>query len=130
LYFLQSLEPEELVNQWWPDGLSSLMVTRQCTLSCLPSSVGILHEQWIKARVDVRFRDGGEKIRLPGRQGSHLLKKLFQEAGIPPWERAAIPLIYLDGTLAAVGDRWISAEFYSEKKGGCIRLSYGEATHS
>ena len=32
------------------------------------------------ARVVVRYRNGGEKIRLPGRTCRHKLKKLFQEA--------------------------------------------------
>ena len=72
------------------------------------------------AKVEVRFRRGGEKICLPGRQGHHSLKNLFQEAGIPPWEREVMPLIYLDDKLAAVGDKWISAAFYSEKTQGCI----------
>jgi len=90
------------------------------TLAYRLSSKGILHEQWQAADVEVRFRQGGEKIRLPGRAGHHSLKNLFQEAGIPPWERDVVPLIYLDGQLAAVGDLWISAAFYSEKAQACI----------
>jgi tRNA(Ile)-lysidine synthase len=35
-----------------------------------------------------------------------------------------MPLVYLDGKLAAVGDLWISADFYSEKIQDCISL-YG-----
>jgi tRNA(Ile)-lysidine synthase len=35
-----------------------------------------------------------------------LLKKLFQENAIPPWERTRIPLIYIDNALAAVADCW------------------------
>jgi tRNA(Ile)-lysidine synthase len=30
------------------------------------------------------------------------LKKLFQEWAIPPWMRGDVPLLYLDGQLAAV----------------------------
>jgi tRNA(Ile)-lysidine synthase len=33
-----------------------------------------------------------------------------------------MPLIYLDDKLAAVGDLWISAAFYSEKTQGCIHF--------
>ena len=65
---------------------------------------------------------GGESIRLQGRNGHHDLKKLYQEAGIPPWERQRIPLIYLDDELVAVGDLWISADFYSEIDQGCINF--------
>ncbi len=93
----------------WPNGQASIKIAHDQVLSCEPASQGILREQWQKAKVEVRFRRGGEKISLPGRQGHHSLKNLFQEAGIPPWERDAIPLIYLDGMLAAVGDLWISA---------------------
>ncbi|TAK61449.1 tRNA lysidine(34) synthetase TilS [Methylobacter sp.] len=104
----------------WPTGQASIKISHERTLRCVPSSKGISSEQWLAANVEVRFRCGGEKIRLPGRQGHHSLKNLFQEAGIPPWERDVIPLIYLNDKLAAVGDKWISAEFYSEKTQACI----------
>jgi len=104
----------------WPMGQTSISITNNQTLAYKLSSKGILHEQWQAANVEVRFRQGGEKIRLPGRAGHHSLKNLFQEAGIPPWERDVMPLIYLDGQLAVVGDLWISAAFYSEKAQACI----------
>jgi tRNA(Ile)-lysidine synthase len=44
----------------------------------------------------------------------HKLKKLLQEAGVPPWERARMPLIYIDGDLAAVGDRWVCEPYGAE----------------
>ena len=84
--------------------------------------MGISLEQWQSSVITVKARCGGEKIRLPGRQGSHALKNLFQEVGIPPWEREAMPLVFLDDKLAAVGDLWVSAEFYLEQIDGCIRL--------
>ncbi|MGD7035188.1 tRNA lysidine(34) synthetase TilS [Methylotuvimicrobium buryatense] len=83
---------------------------------------GIDQSVWFRSHIDVRFRSGGEKIGLPNREGRHRLKNLYQEAGIPPWERPYIPLIYLDGRLAAIADLWIGSEFYCENKPGCIRL--------
>jgi tRNA(Ile)-lysidine synthase len=56
-------------------------------------------------RLRVRFRRGGETCRLGGHR--RRLKKLLQEAGIPPWERARLPLVYAGEELVAVGDRWI-----------------------
>lgn len=51
--------------------------------------------------ITVRFRQGGE--RLQREQGYSLeLKHLFQTAGIPPWERERIPLIYLGHELRLV----------------------------
>jgi len=123
LYCLKQVAAEIIRESIWPAGQTSISVSDQQTLSCVPSSVGICREQWRNATVIVKARRGGEKIRLPERQGRHALKKLFQEAGIPPWDRETIPLIYLDGKLAAVGDLWISADCYCEKIQGCIGLS-------
>jgi tRNA(Ile)-lysidine synthase len=109
-----------LQNRVWPVGQTSINITNDQALFYRPSSKGILYEQWQAANVEVRFRQGGEKICLPGREGHHSLKNLFQEAGIPPWERDVMPLIYLNGKLAAVGDKWVSAAFYSEKAQACI----------
>ncbi len=42
----------------------------------------------------VQFRQGGERFRPIGRAHSQELKKLLQQAGIPPWERDRLPLVY------------------------------------
>jgi len=123
LYCLKQVAPEIVRDSIWPAGQTSIKVSDHQTLFCVLSSAGICREQWQNAFIAVKARRGGEKIRLPGRKDHHALKKLFQEAGIPPWEREAIPLVYLDDKLAAVGDLWISADFYSEKIQGCMGLS-------
>ncbi|MBL6986155.1 MAG: tRNA lysidine(34) synthetase TilS [Methylobacter sp.] len=109
-------------DAFWPKGQASIQIAYNQILSCVPASKGILREQWASAKVEIRFRRGGEKICLPGRQGHHSLKNLFQEAGIPPWKRDMIPLVYLNDMLAAVGDKWISAAFYSEQTQACVSL--------
>jgi tRNA(Ile)-lysidine synthase len=53
----------------------------------------------------IRFRDGGERIALPGRGHTHSLKKILQARKVPPWLRPRIPLLY-DGAgrlLAVLG---------------------------
>ena len=72
---------------------------------------GLKKESCSGARVEVRYRSGGEKIRLPGRSCRHKLKKLFQETGTPPWLRARVPLIYVGNKLAMVAGFWIDADF-------------------
>lgn len=62
----------------------------------------------------LRLRQGGEICQLAGRAHHHKLKKLLQGAGVPPWERERLPLIYADGELAAVGDRWVCAPFAAQ----------------
>ncbi|GMR03863.1 MAG: tRNA lysidine(34) synthetase TilS [Gammaproteobacteria bacterium] len=75
---------------------------------------GLSRERLNGRSVVVRLRQGGETCRLPGRSHRHKLKKMLQEAGIPPWEREQMPLIYVEGELAAVGDRWV-CEPYAAK---------------
>lgn len=61
--------------------------------------------------LEVRFRRGGETIQLPGVERRRDLAQLFQEAGLPPWERGRVPLLFdAGGALLAVADLWTSEE--------------------
>jgi tRNA(Ile)-lysidine synthase len=62
-------------------------------------------------QLDIRFRQGGERLCLAGRQGSRGLRELFQEYGVLPWVRGRIPMLYVDGRLAAVGALWVDQAF-------------------
>jgi tRNA(Ile)-lysidine synthase len=67
------------------------------------------------ARATLRFRAGGESLKPhPGRPRKRL-KDLCQEAGIVPWMRDRLPLVYVGEELAAVGDLWIDAGFAAGK---------------
>jgi len=59
----------------------------------------------------IRLRSGGETLKLAGRGHHHVLKKLLQAEGVPPWLRARLPLFYVDHELAAVADRWVCAPY-------------------
>lgn len=58
--------------------------------------------------VIIRFRQGKERLKLPNRQGSHSLKHLMQEWGIPPWLRDRIPLIYVDDYFFCVYSTYVT----------------------
>lgn len=53
-------------------------------------------------KMEIRFRQGGEKIYQQHRHCHCSLKHYFQEVKIPPWERSRIPLLYIDGRLVKV----------------------------
>ena len=55
----------------------------------------------------VKFRQGGEVMRPRGRGCQKDLKSLFQEAGVEPWLRDRIPLLYDDDSLVCVWGYWI-----------------------
>jgi tRNA(Ile)-lysidine synthase len=50
----------------------------------------------------LRLRSGGEKLRLDPKRPRRTLKNLLQEAGVPPWRRERLPLLYCGGRLAWV----------------------------
>lgn len=59
----------------------------------------------------VRFRQGGERFRPVDRRHGQELKKLLQAAGIPPWERDRLPLLYRDDLLLAVVGLSVAADY-------------------
>lgn len=70
----------------------------------------------IKNELEIRFRVGGEFLKLPNRDGTRSLKNLWQEWGVPPWLRDRIPLLFHDDQLIAVVGYAI-AEDYVAKEG-------------
>ena len=52
--------------------------------------------------LELRWRKGNARLR-PTVNGHHRrVKQLFQEAGVPPWERSRLPLVYYADQLACV----------------------------
>lgn len=72
-----------------------------------PREAAVVPDAWAAAGLSVRFRRGGERFRPHGAMHERSLKKLLQEAGIVPWMRSRIPLLYRDEELVSVGDLWI-----------------------
>ena len=72
---------------------------------------GISEDIWRSGKVQVRFRQQGERLSSVPGENSISLKSFFQQRGIPPWKRSRIPLIYIDGELAAVGDLFLCKPF-------------------
>lgn len=60
--------------------------------------------------VDLRLRSGGERLALQTGRPRRPLKDCFQEAGVPPWERATAPLLWLEGRLGWVGGLGMAAD--------------------
>lgn len=61
--------------------------------------------------VEVRARRGGERLRPAAGGPSRSLKALAQAAGIPPWRRARLPLIWVKDALAWVAGIGPDARF-------------------
>ena len=56
--------------------------------------------------MQLRFRRGGERLKPAGSAHTRELRDLLQGAGIPPWQRARLPLVFRGAQLWAVADLW------------------------
>jgi tRNA(Ile)-lysidine synthase len=81
---------------------------RELAFAAAPDDAG-LPGDWVEAGLTLRFRAGGERFRPLGRAHHAPLKHWFQEAGVVPWLRDRIPLLYRGAELVAVGDLWLAA---------------------
>lgn len=71
----------------------------------------VLSAERLPDTLTIRFRRGGERIRLAGEKHHRELKKLLQASDVLPWWRERLPLIYADDELVAVADLWCSENF-------------------
>jgi tRNA(Ile)-lysidine synthase len=75
-----------------------------------------IHPKWLKdGALQVRLRSGGERLQPDARRPRRTLKNLFQEAGVPPWQRKKLPLLYRGDELVwapglGVDQRFAAAE--------------------
>jgi len=74
--------------------------------------------------VEVRVRAGGERFQPDARRPRRTLKRLLQEAGVPPWERAELPLVYCGGRLAFVPGIGVAAGLQAGPRERGVVLSW------
>ena len=112
LYVLKALNSHEIHHVYAWDGEQPMYIDTLDVELRLQQSLGKgLQQKAVTRGMTVRFRQGGEQLRPSGRRHTHSLKKLMQEAGIPPWQRNRIPLIFIDHELACVCGYWVAASF-------------------
>ena len=61
--------------------------------------------------LSIRLRSGGERLQPDAQRPRRTLKNLFQEAGVPPWERETLPLLFSGDDLVWVPGLGIDARF-------------------
>ena len=59
----------------------------------------------------IRLRAGGERLQPDPKRPRRTLKNLFQEAGIPPWERERLPLLFCGDDLVWVPGLGVDARY-------------------
>ncbi len=88
-----------------PSGLGQLKFERD--------TVGIASDLIEGKSVEVRFQHSGERLRI-GHLHSITFKNFYQQNAIPPWRRSRLPLLFINGELAAVADICVTAPFLGQ----------------
>jgi tRNA(Ile)-lysidine synthase len=89
----------------------------------IPALGGALHFRRVRGKgidasgkfLSVRLRTGGERLQPDARRPRRTLKNLFQEAGVPPWERDRLPLIVCGADLVWVPGLGVDARYQAPK---------------
>jgi len=78
--------------------------------------------KWVESgALQVKLRSGGERLQPDARRPRRTLKNLFQEAGVPPWQRARMPLIYRGDDLVWAPGLGIDSRYQNaEKRAGWV----------
>ena len=108
LYQLPPLPRDPIHYQigWKGEGFLHLPEKRGSVFICKAEGKGVrIHSD---DNITLRSRQGGERLQLPGHNGHSALKKLYQQARIPPWERELRPLIFSGDDLIGVAGLWSS----------------------
>ncbi len=95
-------------------------------LRAVPATGDGLSQARCAAGITVRFRAGGERIRPQGQAHERQLRTLFQEAGVVPWMRSRVPLLFVGERLAAVADLWVASEFAAAGGEDGLRVVWDE----
>jgi len=73
--------------------------------------------RWVQeGEMRVKLRAGGERLQPDARRPRRTLKNLFQEAGVPPWERERLPLLYRGDELVWAPGLGVDARYTAARK--------------
>ena len=75
------------------------------------AGVGIASRHLKSGSFEIRLRSGGERLQVHPRRPRRTLKNLFQEAGVPSWERARTPLLFCGEDLVWAAGLGVDARY-------------------
>ncbi|CAH0524960.1 tRNA lysidine(34) synthetase TilS [Vibrio hippocampi] len=94
-----------------PDALGTLSLS---SLDKPISSVLSISRQNLPHSLQVIFEPEGLSAHPYGRVGSRKMKKLYQELGVPSWQRRRIPIVMHQDKVVAVAGLFVDKDYYGE----------------
>ncbi len=117
-------DTKEPITLHWQGEPSIDLPQWQGRLHFISGDQGIARASLSLSRLQVRAREGGERLRLAKNRPSRDLKSHFQTLRIPFWERAGLPLVYADQDLIFVARLGLNADFLDETDGEKIQIQW------
>jgi tRNA(Ile)-lysidine synthase len=94
-------------------------------LTLAPASGGGVSRARLRGRaITIRLRRGGERLQPDCRRPRRSLKNLLQEAGIPPWERERLPMIFCGEQLVWVPEIGVDCAFQAARGETALRPAW------
>lgn len=109
LYLLPTRAKTSISSAEW-DGKTFRLGDGLGQLRLLAGATHGLSEALVSRGLRIERRRGGERIKLTGQTHTRKLKNLLQEAGVVPWMRDSLPLVYAGEQLVAVADLFMAKD--------------------
>jgi tRNA(Ile)-lysidine synthase len=111
-------------GEWLPGADRPYAWSAASGLALVPDTgVGLSRER-LPARLVVRRRQGSEVFVPSGGAHRRDLRKWLQERDVLPWRRHDLPLLFVDGQLAAVADLGVAAGFAARSDEPSWRIAW------
>ena len=108
LYLMDPLHPHD-PNQEFCWEIDQPLYIESLDRTLLPKELKEMDLPLGVKELTVRFRQGGERLKPIGQKQHRSLKKLLNDAEVPPWMRDRIPLLYHQEQLISVLGYWNTA---------------------
>jgi tRNA(Ile)-lysidine synthase len=111
--FLTAAHPPRLegTRQWFAAPDSGIDLGAPLGRLRWVAQLGGVDAQRLPKSLIVRGRKGGEALRPAARAKTQSVQHLCQSQGVLPWMRDALPLVFADDALIAIGDLWLDARW-------------------
>jgi tRNA(Ile)-lysidine synthase len=110
-----AIRPLDAQREWQMRSQSRLDLGAGLGTLCWVPRLGGFDPGRLPAALTVRRRSGGESLKTGVRARTQSVQHLCQAAGVLPWMRDVLPMIYAGEALIAIGDIWRDARWLTRR---------------
>ena len=115
-YLVQELLPNAPINWLWQGEDVIDLPNKTQLIFSKKMGEGISLRKIENATLRIKFRDGNERFKPQLGRPHRSLKVMLQNVNMPPWQRAQLPLIFMDDTLVVIPNIGVDANFQASNE--------------